>query len=143
MSERHHQAQPVTSGDAKNLIKFRSAALELPEPGTEWAVANTDLDSGDIQRMKEVGAVVPTGWERVTVSKDYDTGSGNYERQTWRTVKDVYNWIQDNLTDISECPKRGCHATGISNPEGVDYYTCSNESCTVELSRAEAKELLQ
>lgn len=141
--KRDYQAQPVTSSDAKNLIKFRSAALELPEPGGEWAVANTELGSGDIQRMKEVGAVVPTGWERVNVDKDYDTGSGNYERRTWRTVQDVYDWIHDHLTDIRECPRPDCHATGISNPKGVDHYTCSNEDCSVELTRTEARELLQ
>jgi len=143
MSKRDYQAQPVTSGDAKNLIKFRSAALELPEPGGDWAVANTELNGGDIQRMKEVGAVITAGWERVDVDREYERGSGNYERRRWKTVPDVYEWIQDNLTDISECPKRGCHATGIHNPEGLDYYTCSNEACNVKLTRDEAKGILK
>jgi hypothetical protein len=143
MSTTDHESQAVTNANARKLKQFRTIALSLPEPGDDWAVSDTSLNGGDIQRMKEVGAVECVGWERVDVDKDYPNGGGNYNRNRWRTDPDVYAWIHEHLTNVAECPADGCRATGVSNPRNVDGYKCTNADCDRTLTRTEAKRLTQ
>lgn len=130
-------------GDSQiqTLRRHRHPALELPEPGDDWAAAETNLDRRDIQVLMQANAIQHHSWEKVHPEREYSGGA--YQRQRWTTDRDVYEWIQANLTDTDECPGEGCHATGVSNPRGVEGYRCTNDNCGERLTEAQARELIR
>jgi len=143
MSYDYSQGRTNTMGDTEQslLKQNRQAALSLPEPGDDWACAETDLERQDIQTLKQAGAIRHHSWEYVEPEREYS--GGNYQRQRWVTVGEVYRWIKQHLPTPNECPAPDCHATGMHNPKGVDGYRCSNDECDRELTREEAKRLIR
>ena len=138
-----HRGAPVTREAMNRLRCNRETALRLPEPGDDWALSETDMEDKDFYLVRELGLISSIGDERVRVAAERDHGGGNYIRKRWTTDPDAYRWIQDNLGDVTECPAEGCHATGITNPKGVDGYRCTNDECDEELTEAQARELIQ
>jgi hypothetical protein len=130
----------LARSDAQTLRRHRQAALELPEPGDDWALAETRLTRQDLQTLSQVGAVTPEGREHVSVDREYSGGA--YSRQRWVTEPVYFEWVQDHLTDARECPAEGCHATGIYNPPSAEGYRCNNDDCDERLSEQQARELL-
>jgi hypothetical protein len=133
--------ESITRADAQTLRRHRHAALELPEPGADWALAETPLDRQQLQTLSQLGAVAHADWEPVEPDREYS--GGNYQRRRWETDPTHYEWIQHHLTDAEECPADGCHATGISNPADAAGYRCNNEACDERLTEAEARRLIE
>jgi hypothetical protein len=141
MSEqRHHEpaGESLEYSQCQKIRSERTAALKLPAPGEDWALAEVSLEHAELQHMTRVGAVNHAGTEIVTVGEDGD----NSKRNRWKTDPAVYQWIQKNLASTPECPAEGCHATGVTNPKGEEGYTCSNGECDVSLTRQEALDIL-
>jgi hypothetical protein len=116
----------------------RLAALSLPAPSEEWVHSDVSFGHAALLVFKQNDIIekVGTEWTRV------GDGSSTSPRCIWRTVPEMYAWIQDNLTSESECPAPGCHSTGVRNPRDTEGYTCRNDDCTVTFDRDTAEELL-
>lgn len=133
---------PLPREAVSRLRAHRETAMALPEPGPSWALAETDLSEQGFRVVKQLGVITSVGWERVKVAADRDDGAGNYDRKRWVTDPTAYEWIQAHLSDATECPADGCHATGIHNPKGVGGYRCSNDDCDERLTREQAEAIV-
>jgi hypothetical protein len=140
MSKQHSQpaAESLSYSVEQKMRSHRAAALKLPEPGEDWALAEVSLSHADLQQMHRLEAVRHAGTEIVEVGENGD----NSKRNRWETDPDVYGWIQNELASTPECPADGCHATGVTNPKDAEGYTCSNDECDVSLTRQEALDIL-
>lgn len=136
-------SETLTESTVHTLRRHRTAALELPPPGEDWALAETALEGRDLQTLSQIGAVRQHSVERVRVSAERADNGGNYTRKRWETDRGVYEWVQDHLTDAAECPGDDCHATGVFNPPGAEGYRCNNDDCDERLSEAQARTLIR
>ena len=134
---------PVTREAMNRLRCNRETALRLPAPDDEWVLCETEMEDKDFYLVRELGLIEDLGTERVyDPSMREDSGGGHY-RKRWQTKREAYEWVQNNLGDVETCPAEGCHATGIFNPPNEEGYRCSSDECDEELTREQARTLIQ
>jgi hypothetical protein len=138
---KHQSLAPDTLPNSRQqpLRAKRLAALELPPPSVEWSHRDVPFGHAALLVFKQNDIIEKTGTEWARVGD----GTSTSPRHTWRTVPEMYAWIQKHLTSDSECPADGCHSTGVRNPRGREGYTCRNDDCTVTFGRDKARELME
>lgn len=115
-----HQVSEVGS-DAKNYIRKNINIMkDLPEPGYQWEVRDTDFQGNEsvLGKLKNMGII-----ERKGVS------GGKASRVVWETREGAYEYVEEVVNGRSERMPCGCLTISFMNPRGSDDDKVECKSC--------------